>query len=329
MIGYIIRRLFSMIVTFFLVSMILFVVLQLPPGDFLDYYMARLAQEGEGQNISAVAARLRAYYGMDQPIYVQYVKWIAHVARGNFGFSLLYQTPVNDIIRREITWTLIVCGLSIFFGWLIGIPIGIYSAVHQYSFADYALTFLGFLGLAIPNFFLALVLLYASVFFLHGNITGGLFSLNYVNAPWGWGKFIDLLKHLWIPVVVLGTAYTASLIRIMRGNLLDVLGQPYIQTARAKGLKEGIVIYKHALRVAINPLISILGTGFPELISGAVITGVVLSLPIIGPSYLSALTSQDIQLAGSYLLIVTLLLLFGNLLADIALAWADPRIRYE
>lgn len=329
MVGYIIRRLFSMIVTFFLVSMILFGVIQLPPGDFLDYYMAQLAQEGEGEDISAAAAQLRAYYGMDQPIYVQYVKWIAHVVRGDFGFSLLYQTPVNDIMHREIAWTLVVCGLSMFFTWLISIPTGIYSAVHQYSPADYFLTFLGFLGLSIPNFFLALILLFVLVFFFHSDITGGFFSLNYVSAPWSLGKFVDLIKHLWIPVVVIGTSHTASLIRIMRGNLLDVLGQPYIQTARAKGLKETIVIYKHALRVAINPLISIAGTSFPDLISGAVITGVVLSLPIIGPTYLNALTSQDVVLAGSYLLIVTLLLLFGNLLADIALAWVDPRIRYE
>ncbi len=329
MVGYIIRRFFSIIITFFLVSAVIFAVLQLPPGDFMDYYMAQLAQEGEGQEISQAAAQLRAYYGMDQPLYIQYFKWIGHVLQGNFGLSLLYQEPVNDIIRQQIAWTLVVCGLSMLFAWLVGIPSGIYSAVHQYSFADYALTFLGFLGLSIPNFFLAMILLFILVFFFHTNITGGFFSLNYLNMSWGWGKFVNLLEHLWVPVVVLGTAQTASLIRIMRGNLLDVLEQPYIQTARAKGLKETIVIYKHALRVAINPLISIAGASFPDLISGAVITAVVLSLPIIGPSYLKALTSQDVALAGSYLLVMALLLLIGNLLADIALAWVDPRIRYE
>ncbi len=329
MVGYIVRRFFSIVVTFFLISVVLFGVLQLPPGDFMDYYMAQLAQEGEGQEASEVAAKMRSYYGMDRPIYVQYLKWISHVLCGNFGFSLLYQTSVNKILSREITWTLIVTGLSMFFAWLIGIPLGIYSAVHQYSVADYMLTFLGFLGLSIPNFFLALILLFILVFSLHTDITGGFFSLGYANAPWSWGKFVDLLEHLWVPVVVLGTAHTASIIRMMRGNLLDVLGQPYIQTARAKGLKETSVIYKHALRVAINPLVSFAGTNFAQLISGVVLTGIVLSLPVIGPTYLSALTSQDVQLAGSYLIVMALFLLIGNLLADIALAWVDPRIRYE
>jgi len=329
MVGYIIRRISSMAITFFLISAVIFGVLQLPPGDFLDYYISELEQEGEGQEISEAAAKLRAYYGLDQPIYVQYFKWVCHVLRGNFGLSLLYSAPVNNIIYREIGWTLVVGGLSSFFSWLIGIPIGIYSAVHQYTFADYILTFLGFLGLSIPNFFLALLILFVLVFFFHTDITGGFFSLTYINSPWSLGKFIDLLKHLWVPIVVLGTSHTASIIRIMRGNLLDVLGQPYIQTARAKGLKENVVICKHALRVAINPLISYLGMSLPGIISAAVITGCVLSLPIIGPTYLSALTSQDVQLAGSYLLIVCLLLLIGNLVADIVLAWADPRIRYE
>jgi len=318
-----------MIGTFFLVSVVLFAVLQLPPGDFMDYYMAQLAQEGEGEDISQTAAQLRAYYGLDRPLYVQYFKWIGHTLHGDFGFSLLYQTPVNDIIHREIAWTAIVGGVSMFFAWAIGIPIGVYSAVRQYSLFDYIFTFLGFLGLSIPNFFLALILLFFLVFFFHTDITGGFFSLQYQDAPWSWGKFIDLLKHLWVPIIVIGTSHTASIIRITRGNLLDILGQPYIQTARAKGLKEKVVIYKHALRVAINPLISLAGTSFPELVSGAVITGVVLSLPIIGPTYLKALTSQDVELAGSYLLIMTLALLIGNFLADIVLAWVDPRIRYD
>jgi len=328
MVTYIVRRGISMIVTFFLTSVVIFVILQLPPGDIMDFYMAQLSQEGI-QQTAQLAAQLRAFYGLDQPLYIQYFKWVSHVLQANLGFSLLYKMPVNEIVRREIVWTLVVCSLSIFFTWLIGIPIGIYSAVHQYSVADYIFTFLGFLGLSIPNFFLALVLLFLLVVVFHSDITGGLFSPKYINAPWSWGKFIDLLKHLWIPVVVLSTGDTAAIIRIMRANLLDVLGQPYIQTARAKGLKERAVIYKHALRVAINPLISVAGASAPDLISGAVISGIVLSLPIIGPSYLTALETQDIQLAGSYLLLMVTLLLIGNFLADLALAWTDPRIRYD
>ena len=328
MITYIIQRSISIIVIFFVISAILFVVIQLPPGDIVSFRIAELAAEGFGET-PQLANQMRAFYGLNQPVYVRYFKWIAHALEGNFGFSVLYNMPINRIVYRQIGWTLLVCGLSMFLSWLVAIPIGIYSAVHQYSVADYILTLLGFLGLSVPNFFLALVLLFILIFFFHSDITGGFFSLKYVSAPWGWGKIMDLLEHLWVPLVVLSTSGTASLIRIMRGNLLDVLGQPYIQTARAKGLSERIVIYKHALRVAINPLISVAGASFPGLISGAVITGVVLSLPIMGPVYLMALKSQDVELAGSFLLVMVFFLLVGNLLADIALAWVDPRIRYE
>ncbi|GAK51638.1 binding-protein-dependent transport systems inner membrane component [Candidatus Moduliflexus flocculans] len=327
MFAYILRRLLGMIPTLLVVSILVFIIIQLPPGDFMTSLQAEIAATGGGQDSRTLDA-LRQRYGLDQPMYIQYLKWMAGFPRGDFGYSLEWNAPVWDLIAGRLAFTILLGGLALILMWVIAVPIGIYSATHQYSLGDNLFTFLGFVGLSFPDFLLALVyMVVASLVF--GMSSSGLFSQTLENAPWSLAKVLDLLNHLWAPVLILGAAGTAELIRIMRGNMLDVLGQQYITTARAKGLKERIVINKYAVRVAINPLVSVLGMQIPKMISGSIIIGVVLSIPSIGPMFLRALTTQDMYLAGSLLLFMTVLLLIGNLLADIALAWIDPRIRYE
>ena len=327
MLSYILRRIFGMIPTLFVVSILVFIIIQLPPGDFMTSLQAEVAATGGGQDSRTLDA-LRQRYGFDQPMYIQYLKWIAGFPRGDFGYSLEWNAPVWDLIAGRLAFTILLGGLALILMWVVAVPIGIYSATHQYSLGDNAFTFLGFLGLSLPDFLLALVyMVVASLVF--GMSASGLFSQAMESAPWSIAKFLDFLKHLWAPVLILGAAGTAELIRIMRGNMLDVLGQQYITTARAKGLKERVVINKYAVRMAINPLVSVLGMQIPKMISGSIIIGVVLSIPSVGPIFLRALTTQDMYLAGSLLLFMTVLLLIGNLLADIALAWIDPRIRYE
>ncbi len=327
MLTYILRRIMGMIPTMFIVSILVFIIIQLPPGDFMTSLQAEVAATGGGQDAATLDA-LRQRYGLDQPFYKQYFTWIAGFPRGDFGYSLEWNAPVWDLMKDRMAFTLLLGGLSLIFMWLISIPIGIYSATHQYSIGDNIFTFLGFLGLSTPDFLVALI--YMVVATLVFNMSAiGLYSPGMQEAPWSLAKFLDLLNHLWAPIIILGMVGTAELIRIMRGNMLDVLGQQYITTARAKGLKERIVIHKYALRVAINPLISVLGMQIPKMISSSIIIGVVLSIPTIGPMFLRALVTQDMYLAGSILLFMSLLLLVGNLLADIALAWVDPRIRYE
>lgn len=327
MFAYILRRLLGMIPTLLVVSILVFIIIQLPPGDFMTSLQAEVAATGGGQDSRTLDA-LRQRYGLDQPMYIQYLKWMAGFAHGDFGYSLEWNAPVWDLIAGRLAFTILLGGLALILMWVIAVPIGIYSATHQYSLGDNLFTFLGFVGLSLPDFLLALVyMVVASLVF--GMSSSGLFSQALENAPWSLAKVLDLLNHLWAPVLILGAAGTAELIRIMRGNMLDVLGQQYITTARAKGLKERIVINKYAVRVAINPLVSVLGMQIPKMISGSIIIGVVLSIPSIGPMFLRALTTQDMYLAGSLLLFMTVLLLIGNLLADIALAWIDPRIRYE
>ena len=327
MFAYILRRLLGMIPTLLVVSILVFIIIQLPPGDFMTSLQAEIAATGGGQDSRTLDA-LRQRYGLDQPMYIQYLKWMAGFPRGDFGYSLEWNAPVWDLIAGRLAFTILLGGLALILMWVIAVPIGIYSATHQYSLGDNLFTFLGFVGLSLPDFLLALVyMVVASLVF--GMSSSGLFSQALENAPWSLAKVLDLLNHLWAPVLILGAAGTAELIRIMRGNMLDVLGQQYITTARAKGLKERIVINKYAVRVAINPLVSVLGMQIPKMISGSIIIGVVLSIPSIGPMFLRALTTQDMYLAGSLLLFMTVLLLIGNLLADIALAWIDPRIRYE
>lgn len=320
---YVIRRLLAMPAFMVLISIVSFAVIQAQPGDFGSQYFANPRVSYE------TALQMRAQLGLDQPAWKQYLLWVKGiVTRGDFGYSFAYKRPVADLIWERIGWTVVVSGASLLFTWAVAIPIGIYSAVHKYSPLDYALTFLGFIGLSVPNFFLALVLMYLMV---QGGATsvGGLFSPEMIGAPWSWAKFVDLLQHLWVPVIAIGTSGTASLLRLMRGNLLDVLRMPYVMTARSKGLRERVVIVKHAVRNAINPLVSIFGMQLPELLSGTIVTAIVLNLPTMGPFFYDALTNQDQYLVMTFLMMSALLMLVGNLLADVLLVWVDPTIRYE
>jgi peptide/nickel transport system permease protein len=326
MAAYIIRRLLGMIPTLVVVSILTFIIIHLAPGDFLTTLATQAASSG-GSIDQAAMDSLRQQYGLDKPVYVQYLAWVAGFPRGDFGYSFEWKKPVADLIGSRLGFTLVLSGLALVFMWLVAIPIGIYSATHQYSFGDVALTTLGFIGLSIPDFMLGLVYLFVDVFVFNAQ-TGGLVSPDLENAPWTPAKVLDFANHLIWPTIILGAAGTAQLIRIMRGNLLEILGQQFITTARAKGLPERTVINKYAVRVAINPLISVMGMQLPHLISGATILGIVLSLPTTGPLFLNALLNHDIYLAGTFLLMLALLLMIGNLLADLLLAWVDPRIRY-
>jgi peptide/nickel transport system permease protein len=324
---YITRRLLGMIPTLFLVSILTFVIIQLPQGDYATALAAQAAASG-GSGDEAFIQAIRHQYGLDQPLYVRYFTWILGCLHGDFGYSFEWHQPVADLIGARIAMTLLLSVLALAFSWIVAIPIGIYSATHQYSKGDVALTSLGFLGLSIPDFMLALVYLFVATTWLSASASG-LVSADLEQAPWSPGKFLDFLGHLIPAVIIIGAAGAAQLIRIMRGNLLETLGQQYVTTARAKGLKERTVVNRYAVRVAINPLISVAGMQLPSLISGSVIVGVVLSLPTTGPLFLHALQNQDTYLAGTFLLLLAFMLLIGNLLADIALAWADPRIRYD
>ncbi len=328
MLGFIIKRLLWMIPSLFAVSFLAFVLIQLPPGDYVTTYIATLAASNEIVDQNA-AAELRARFGLDQPFIFQYVKWISGILfRGDFGLSFEWQQPVSELIWERMALTLIVTFSTLMMTWAIAFPIGVYSAVKQYSIGDYLATFLGFLGLAIPSFLLALVLMYIAVV-QFGQDVGGLFSQEYQTAPWSWAKFLDLLDHMLIPVVILATNGTASLIRIMRANMLDELHRPYVTTARAKGLSEFRLLLKYPVRLAINPFISTIGWLLPNLISGALIVAVVMSLPLAGPLLLQSLMSQDMYLAGAFILLLCTLTLIGTLISDLLLALVDPRIRFE
>src|SRR5215216_5753713 len=316
-----------MVPTLALVSVLTFIIIQLPPGDFITTLAAYSSESGGSLDPPAMES-LRRQYGLDQPLPVQYVQWVSGFVRGDFGYSVEWKKPVSELIGSRLGFTLVLSGLALVFMWLVAIPIGIYSATHQYSWGDVSLTTLGFLGLSVPDFMLGLIYLFVGVFVFNAPV-GGLVSPELEDAPWTGTKLLDMANHLIWPIMILGAAGTAQLIRIMRGNLLDVLGQQFVTTARAKGLPERTVVNKYAVRVAINPLISVMGLQLPNLISGATILGIVLSLPTTGPLFLHALLNQDIYLAGTFLLMLSAMLMLGNLLADISLAWADPRIRYE
>jgi len=326
MLNYIGRRLALGLFTVWAVSVLAFVIIQLPEGDFATTRLAELAAAG---NSSAVyeAERLRAEYGLDQPMFVQYFTWIGQVVQGDFGMSFDWNRPVADVIGDRLVLSLVVSVAAIIFTWAVALPIGVYSAVRRYSVGDYTLTFLGFLGLAIPNFLLALILMYLGFAVFDANI-GGLFSAEYENASWSFAKAWDLLKHLVIPAIVLGTAGTAQLIRIMRANLLDELKKPYVITARAKGLSERRVVAKYPVRVALNPFASSIGFLFPQVVSGAIVVSIVLSLPTVGPLLLRALQAQDMYLAGAIVLLLGVMTVIGTLISDLVLMWLDPRIRH-
>ena len=315
MLAFIARRVLYMIPTLLVISLICFILIQLPPGDYLSSYIAQLSQSGDAVDAALVEA-LRKQYGLDQPWYLQYWKWITGVLRGNFGYSFEWNQPVSSLIGERLALTMVVSISSLLFSWVVALPIGIFSAVRQYSAFDYIFTFIGFLGLSVPGFMLALVLMYfANRYF--GLSVGGLFSPEYVDAPWNWDKVVDMLRHLIIPMIIIGMASTAGLIRTMRANLLDELRKPYVETARAKGLKNYKVILKYPVRVALNPFVSTIGFVLPQIVSGSTITSVVLSLPTTGPLLLRALLSQDMYLAGSFLLMLASLTVIGMLLSDI------------
>ena len=314
-----------MIPTLFAISIITFVIIQLPPGDYLSTYIAELQSQGENVDIAKIEA-LRAQYGLDKSMVEQYCFWVLGLLQGDLGFSFEYQLPVSEVVGDRLLLTLILNFTTIIFIWLVSFPIGIYSATHQYSWGDYGLTFVGFIGLATPNFLLALILLYfANVWF--GTSIGGLMDPIYIDQPWSTAKFLSILEHLWVPVVVIGTSGTASMIRRLRANMLDELQKQYVITAKAKGLHPLKALIKYPLRTSLNPFIADIGNMLPQIISGSAIVSMVPSLPTTGPMLISALQSQDMYLAGSFLIFLALLTVVGMFLSDLALAWLDPRIR--
>ena len=327
MLRYIAHRLLIMVPTLIAISFIVFVVIQLPPGDYLTTLIEELRELGEPADLKQIEA-LREEYGLDQPFLVQYAEWVFGLVQGDLGYSFEYEQPVADVVGDRLWLSFIVSVATIIFTWIVAFPIGVYSATHQYSWADNSLTFIGFLGLATPNFLLALVMVYfANVWF--GTEIGGLMDERYIGEPWSWGKIVSVLEHLWIPVIVIGTSGTAGMIRRLRANLLDELQKQYVVTGRAKGLPPFRLLVKYPLRMSLNPFISDIGDLLPQVISGAVIVSVVLNLPTTGKMLYEALLSQDMYLAGSFLMFLALLTVLGVLVSDLALALLDPRIRLQ
>ena len=328
MLIFIVKRLLWMVPFLLAISFLSFVLIQLPPGDYVTTYIATLAASNEviDQN---TAADLRNRFGLDQPMVVQYWKWISNIVlHGDFGLSFEWQQPVGDLIWERMALTLLLTFSALLLTWGIALPVGVFSAVKKYSIADYVVTGLSFIGLAVPSFLLALVLMYVAAVKFGQNV-GGLFSEEYLTAPWSVAKTLDLLAHLWIPVVILAVSGTASLIRVMRANMLDELPKAYVTTARAKGLSEFALLVKYPLRLALNPFISTIAWLLPNLVSGSIIVAIVLSLPTAGPLLLQSLMSQDMYLAGAFILLICLLTVLGSLVSDILLALVDPRIRLE
>ncbi|MCD7060599.1 ABC transporter permease [Pelagibacterium xiamenense] len=327
MVSFIVRRMLLAIPTLIFISFISFVIIQLPPGDYVTAYAAQLRNAGD-YITKAQEEMMRQQLGLNDPMLVQYWRWISNIVfRGDFGFSLEWNKPVGELIWNRLGLTLAISSLSLVFTWIIAIPVGVYSATRQYSVFDYVFTIFGFLGKGIPDFLLALVLMWIGFAYLQMDV-GGLISPQYENAPWTIDKVLNILSHLWVPVVVLATGGAAGLIRVMRANMLDELGKPYVETAYAQGLSERQVVWNYPVRVALNPFISTVGWSLPALFSGDVITAVVLNLPTTGPLLLQALKMQDMYLAGSFILILSVFTVIGTLISDILLAWFDPRIRF-
>ena len=325
MFGYLMQRLLIMIPTLLAISIVVFIIIELPPGDYLSSYMSELQSQGESVDPQKIQF-LREQYGLDKPLVQQYFIWLSGMLQGDFGYSFEYNLPVTKVVGDQLLLSFIVAFATIVFVWVVSFPIGVYSATHQYSVGDYSLTFLGFIGLATPNFLLALVLLYiANAWF--GTSVGGLMDEKFLDQPWSLAKAFSVLAHLWIPVIVIGASGTAGMIRRLRANLLDELQKQYVVTGRAKGLPNWRLLIKYPLRMALNPFVSDIGNLLPHLISGAAITSIVLSLPTTGPMLLRALQSQDMFLAGSFLMFLATLTVIGVLLSDILLAVLDPRIR--
>ncbi|UFN48113.1 ABC transporter permease [Roseomonas sp. OT10] len=327
MIAFLARRLLLGLLTMWLISILSFAIIQLPPGDFVDAYIAQLA--ASGSSVSAEEAEaMRRLYGLGQPFYVQYFKWISRVVTGDFGESMEWRRPVVEVIGDRIWLTLLLSIAALVLTWALALPIGIYSAVRQYSWGDYAFTLVGFIGIAVPNFLLALIIMYFAFRWFGANV-GGLFSAEYALAPWSLGRVWDLIKHLPLPALILALGGTAQLIRIMRANLLDELRRPYVVTARAKGLPEKRVILKYPVRAALNPFASNIAYLFPYLVSGSVIVSIVLGLPTVGPLLVKSLVAQDMFLAGTIVLLLGVLTVVGTFISDLVLMWVDPRLRHQ
>lgn len=328
---YILKRLLYAIPTMWIISILVFITIQLPPGDYVTQMLENMRnlQTGGATWSPEFQEAMRDRYGLNEPVYVQYGKWISNIMlHGDFGYSFQYSEPSEKLLKDRIGMTLVVSFASFVFTWMVALPIGILSAVKQYSLADYIFSFIGFLGLATPGFLIALVLMFVA--FKYGNASlSGLFSPEYETAPWSVAKVLDLFKHLWIPMIIIGTAGTAGLIRVMRANLLDELHKPYVDAARAKGLPEWKLLIKYPLRHAMNPFVSALAWVLPGLIAGEAIISIVLNLPTTGPVLLEALKQQDMFLAAGFLMLLSLFTVLGMLLSDILLAWVDPRIRYD
>ena len=327
MANYIVRRIVYMVLLLLVLSFVSFIIIQLPPGDYLSTMVDNMRNRGVTVNEEQILA-LKTRYGLDQPLMLQYLKWLGNLLQGDMGRSFQWNEEVTTLIAQRLALTVTISFASLILVYVVAVPIGIYSATHQYSFGDYTFTVLGFIGLAVPNFLLALILMYLA-FSTLGWSVGGLFSREYVLEPWSIGKVIDLLKHLPIPLVVIGTAGTAAIIRILRSSLLDELAKQYVITARAKGLHEGIILFKYPVRLALNPIISSIGGLLPTIVSGATLTSIVLSLPTIGPLLLRALQAQDMYLAGSMVMLLSALAMIGTLVSDLLLVSIDPRIRFE
>ena len=326
MLKFILRRILIMIPTVLIISAIVFWVIQLPPGDYMTTYISSMEASGESFTMETIE-QMRKDYGLDQPWYVQYYKWITNILfKGDFGYSFMYSRPVTYLVAERMPTTLAVSITTMLFTYIVSIPIGIYSAVKQYSIGDYVATTIGFLGMATPNFLLAIILMFLSLKFF-GNPLLGLFSKEFVNAAWSWAKFADMMKHMIIPIIVIGTANTCGLIRIMRGQMLDELDQQYVITARAKGLSERRILWKYCVHAALNPIASSIGWSLTTIFTGSTISAIVMNLPTQGPMLQKALLNQDMYLAGSWLLLMAVLTVIGTLLSDILLAWLDPRIR--
>lgn len=321
------RRLVYMGVTMVIMSIVAFVIIQLPPGDYLTSYIMQLQTSGQIVDEAEIEL-LRRQYGLDLPVHRQYLLWVGKMLRGNFGMSFDYNRPVLELLAQRIPITVLISSLTLFVTYAIAIPIGIYSAVRQYSIVDYIGTVIGFIGLATPNFLIALILMYTFQRYFGFN-PGGLFSPEYANAPWSFGKLIDLLKHLPTPIIVIGLSGTASVMRVMRASLLDELKLEYVEAARAKGLKEWIVLLRYPVRIALNPIVSTVGWVLPGILSGATVTAIVLDLPTVGALMYRALLSQDMYVAATCVMFLTFLTLVGTFLSDLLLSWVDPRIRYD
>lgn len=328
MLSYLIRRIMYAVVLIVLVGFTSFVIMELPPGDYLTQKIEQLRARGDRSAENRIE-EYRARYGLDKPFMERFGVWAVNFLKGDFGESFEFERPVRELLGERLLNTILLAVATLIVTWVIGIPLGVYSATHQYSLGDQIISVISFIGLGIPGFLLALLVLYFAIVTLGMEATG-LYSAEYVNAPWSFGRAVDLMEHLWIPALIAAITGMGGLIRIMRGNLLDTMGQPFVESARARGLKSRTVTWKHAVRIAINPLIVILGSeAFPSIITGSALVSIVLNLPTIGPLFVDSLRKLDMYMAGTCIVFFTILLLVGNILADLALAWLDPRIRLE